>query len=111
MKFWCFHFEGYFSEDSQEYSNEGVFSSCLVKADNYEEAETFFLNALLEQKINLLEIEESFSFNTNPNELDYENEDNLYWIEWSEEVEINGKPSFETFHLYPSEEVQIKKGN
>jgi len=37
--------------------------------------------------------------------LDYENEDNLYWIEWCEEVEMTGKPSFETFHLYPAEEV------
>ncbi len=111
MKFWCFHFEGYFCDDSKEYPNEGVFSQCLVKADNYVQAEELFLNALSERKINLLEIEEHFPVDTDPNELDYENEDNIYWIEWCEEVEINEKPSFETFHLYPKEEVQIKKEN
>lgn len=105
MKFWCFNFEGYFSETSTEYPNEGVFSGCLVKADKYEDAEFAFFEALAERKINLLEIEEYFPIDTDPNELDYENKDNLYWIEWCEEVEIAGKPSFETFNLYPAEEV------
>ena len=105
MKFWCFYFEGAFTNDSPEYPNEGVFSECLVKADNYIDAEFAFLNALSERKIKLLEITNNFPIDTDPNELDYENEDNLYWIEWCEEVEMTGKPSFETFHLYPAEEV------
>lgn len=37
--------------------------------------------------------------------MDPDNEDNLFWIEWCEEVEINGKPTFEIFILYPAEEV------
>lgn len=105
MKFWCFHFEGYFEKDAPEYAEEGVFSSCLVKADNYENAEFEFLKALTDKKINLLEISENFLIDTDPNELDYDNKDNLFWIEWCEEVEISGKASFEAFNLYPAEEV------
>ncbi len=114
MKFWCFHFEGFFSADSTEYPNEGVFSECLVKAETYNDAEFAFLTALSERKINLLKVENSFLVDTDPNELDYENPDNIYWIEWCEEVELSKKPSFEVFHLYPANEVEkrgIKKGS
>jgi hypothetical protein len=111
MKFWCFSFEGAFADDAPEYSGQGVFSECLVQADNYNDAEFAFLKALTERKINLLEIQEHFPMDNNPDEMDPENEDNLYWIEWCEEVEITGKPSFEEFKLYPAEEVpkQTKK--
>lgn len=111
MKFWCFYFEGYFSDDAPEYASEGVFSECLVQSDNYIDAEFKFLNALSEQKINLIEITDNFPVDNSPDEIDYENDDNLFWIEWCEEVELTGKPSFEQFHLYPAEEVQkpIKK--
>ena len=106
MKFWCFHFEGYFEEDAPEYANQGVFSECLVEADNYNNAEYAFLEALTERKINLIEIEENFPIDNDPDEMDPENDDNLFWIEWCEEVEMTGKPSFEKFMLYPAEEVQ-----
>jgi len=69
MKFWCFYFEGAFTNDSPEYPNEGVFSECLVKADNYIDAEFAFLNALSERKIKLLEITNNFPIDTDPNEL------------------------------------------
>jgi hypothetical protein len=105
MKFWCFYFEGYFGDDATEYPNQGVFSECLVQADNYNDAEFSFLKALTERKINLLEIEEDFPIDNDPNEMDPENEDNLYWIEWCEEVEMTGKSSFEAFNLYPANEV------
>ncbi len=111
MKFWCFYFEGYFSDDAPEYASEGVFSECLVQSDNYIDAEFAFLKALSERKINLIKITEEFSMDNSPNEMNPENEDNLFWIEWCEEVELSGKPSFEEFHLYPAEEVKklIKK--
>lgn len=113
MKFWYFHFEGYFAENAPApgVAGEGVFSECLVQADNYNDAEFAFLAALAESKINLLEISEDFPIDTDPNEIDYENKDNLYWIEWCEEVEITGKPSFETFHMYPAEEVEKSPRN
>lgn len=113
MKFWCFNFEGVFTKDSPEYPGQGVFSGCLVKADNYIDAEFAFLEALNERKINLLEIQEHFLVDTDPDEMDTENEDNLYWIEWCEEVEMTGNPSFEAFNLYPAAEVpdKIKKDN
>ncbi|MDQ3798946.1 MAG: hypothetical protein M3384_05815 [Acidobacteriota bacterium] len=105
MRFWCFNFEGFFADDSPEYPGQGVFSGCLVKADNYNDAEFAFLKALSERKINLLEIEEDFPVDTDQNEMDLEAEDNLFWIEWCEEVEMTGKPSFQTFNLYPANEV------
>ncbi len=111
MKFWCFHFEGYFAKDSPEYPEEGVFSACLVPANNYADAEFRFFQALGEKKINLIEIEEHFAVDTDPNEMDLEAEDNLYWIEWCEETEMAGKPTFEAFNLYPKEEVEHKNAN
>jgi len=113
MKFWCFKFEGLFTEDSNEYPNQPFFSSCLVQADNHNDAELMFFGALTERKINLLEVGENFPIDTDPNELDYEDENNLHWIEWCEEVEVTGKPSFDTFHLYPIEEMEnrMKTGN
>ena len=106
MKFWYFQFEGYFSKDAPEYAEEGVFSSCLVPADNYSDAEFGFFEALTERKINLIEIEEYFPVDTDPEEMDLEAEENAYWIEWCEETEMAGKPTFETFNLYPKEEVE-----
>lgn len=106
MKFWCFYFEGYFAQDESENAGEGVFSKCMIQADNYNDAEFSFLKALTERKINLLEISENFPVDTDPDEIDYENEDNLFWIEWCEEVEMTGKPSFEAFIMYPAEEVE-----
>ena len=105
MKFWCFHFEGVFTKDAFEDAENGVISSCLVQSDNYTDAEFSFLEALTERKINLIEIEEHFSVDTNPDEMDSEDESNLYWIEWCEETEMAGKPTFEAFHIYPKEEV------
>lgn len=105
MKFWYFYFEGYFSNDAAENAGFGVFSECLVQSDNENDAEFKFLEALSEQKINLIEIEESFPLDNSPEEMDPENEDNLYWIEWCEEVEITGKAVFQTFNLYPADEV------
>ena len=113
MKFWCFHFEGAFAEDAPEHSSSGVFSECLVQADDYNDAEFTFLKALAERKINLIEIQEDFPVDTDPDEMDPENEDNLFWIEWCEEVEMTGKASFEAFNLYPAKEVpkQTNKGS
>lgn len=113
MKFWCFYFEGYFADDAPEYAGQGVFSECLVKAENYADAEFSFFEALNERKLNLSEIQEFFSMDNSPDEMDPGNENNLFWIEWCEEVEMTGKPSFEEFKLYPAEEVskQNKKGS
>jgi len=105
MKFWCFHFEGFFADDAPEYPSQGVFSECLVQANNKNDAEFAFLEALAEGKINLIEISEDFSVDTDPNEMDSDNEDNLFWIEWCEEVEMTGKPSFKAFNLYLADEV------
>lgn len=105
MKFWCFYFEGYFEDDAPEYAGQGVFSECLVKADNKNDADFTFFEALNERKINLIEISEDFPVDNDPNEMDRENEDNLFWVKWCEEVEITGKPSFEAFNLYPADEV------
>jgi len=111
MKFWCFCFEGYFEDDAPECASQGVFSECLVQANNYNDAEFTFLKALTERKINLIEIQEHFPMDNDPDEMDPENEDNLFWIEWCEEVEITGRPSFEEFLLYPADEIpkQAKK--
>lgn len=103
MKFWYFHFDGYFSADSAEYPEEGVISSCLVPAANYLDAEFGFLQALAERKINLIEISESFPVDTE--DMDLEDPNNMYWIEWCEETEMAEKPTFEAFNLYPQEEV------
>lgn len=92
-----------------EYAEEGVFSACLVQADNYTDAEFGFFRALAEKKINLIEIEEHFLVDTDPNEMDLEAEENLYWIEWCEETEMAEKPTFEAFNLYPKEEVSQNK--
>ena len=105
MKFWCFHFEGYFSDNAPEYSNEGVFSECLVQADNKNDADFAFFEALFKRGINLIEISEEFPIDNDPNEMDPENQDNIFWIEWCEEVEMTGNPSFEAFNLYPADEV------
>lgn len=111
MKFWCFHFEGYFAKDSLEYPEEGVFSACLVQADNYVDAEFIFIKALTERKINLIEVGEHFPVDTDPNEMDLEAEENLYWIEWCEETEMAEEPTFEAFNLYPKEEVEYKNAS
>lgn len=111
MKFWCFHFEGYFSKDAPENAEEGVFSACLVPADNCNDAEFSFFQALAERKINLIEVEEYFPVDTDPKEMDLEAEENLYWIEWCEETEMAEKPTFEAFILYPKEEVEYKNTN
>jgi len=105
MKFWCFHFEGWFAPDSTEYPNQGVFSECLVQSDEFIDAEFLFLAALAERKINLIEVSEQFSMDTDPNEMDPGNPDNVYWFEWCDETEAAGQPTFETFHLYPAEDV------
>jgi hypothetical protein len=59
----------------------------------------------------LIEITEDFPMDNSPDEMDPENEDNLFWIEGCEEVEISGKPSFEELILYPADEIpkQCKK--
>ena len=105
MKFWCFHFEGAFTKESPEYPEQGMFSACLVPAEDYAAAEFSFLEALAERNINLIEIEEHFPVDTDPQEMDLEAPENLYWIEWGEETELAGKPTFEAFHLFPKEEV------
>ena len=109
MKFWCFHFEGYFSSDAPLYSGEGVFSYSLVPADSYVDAEFSFLQALADEKINLVEIIEHFPVDTDPNEMDPTAEENKFWIEWCLETELLGKPTFDTFHLYPGEEVNRER--
>ena len=111
MKFWCFYFEGYFADDASENAGKGVFSECMVEANNFNDAEFALLEALAEKKINLLEITENFPVDTDPNEIDYDNEDNLFWIEWCEEVEMTGKPSFAAFIMYPAEEVEKPNNN
>ena len=89
MKFRCFYFEGYFSKDSAEYPEEGIFSWCLVPVDNYLDAEFGFLQALAERKINLIETEENFP--VDPEEMDLDDENNIYWLEWCEETEMAEK--------------------
>lgn len=106
MKFWWFKFEGWFSDDSSEYAGEGVFSECLVQKGDQFDAEFEFLAALAERKINLIEIEDRFLISTDPNDIDYENPDNQYWLDWCNETEAAGHPTFEAFHLYPATEVE-----
>ena len=105
MKFWWFKFEGWFSESSREFPGQGVFSECLVPADNHTDAESRFYSALAEREINVIEIEDSFMVDTSPESMDPEDPDNLFWIEWSEQTELAGTPTFEAFHLYPAKEV------
>lgn len=107
--FWYFKFEGWFSDDSTEHPGKGVFSDCLVRADTFGEAEFEFYRALAERKINLLELEEYFEVNTDPERMDHQNPDNLFWIEWCEETELAGKPTFDEFYLYPAQEV-VREG-
>ncbi len=106
MKFWCFHFEGVFTKDSLEYPEEGVYSWCLVPANSYIDAEFDFLKALTERKIKLIEVDEHFPVDTD--DIDLEDVGNLYWIEWCEETEMAGRPTFEAFDLYPKEEVPLR---
>jgi len=105
VKYWWFKFEGWFNEDSGENGGQGVFSECLVKANTYDEAESDFLTALTARGINLIEVEDNFPVDLDPEKLDYSDADYLYWIEWSEETDLAGGPTFETFHLYPADEV------
>lgn len=112
MKFWHFHFEGRFSPESAEYPRQGVFSSCLVREDEYVDAEFAFLQALSKVKINLIEIAESFIVDTDPEEMDPTNPENTFWFEWCEETVEAGEPTFEQFCLYPEAEVLvINRGN
>ena len=112
MKFWHFHFEGWFLPDSSEYPEQGVFSSCLVQRDEYIDAEFTFLQALSKRKISLIEITESFIVDTDPTEMDPSNPDNTYWFEWCEETREACEPTFEQFCLYPPVEVSVlNKGN
>lgn len=104
MNFWCIYFEGLFAKDSRDYPNQPFFSGCLIQADSCIDAEDKFLLALSERKVILIEIGEKIDINTN--DLDLEDEDNLFWIKWCEEVEKTGKPMFDTFHLYPLEELE-----
>ncbi len=103
MKFWCFHFEGVFTKDCLEYSEEGVFSSCLIFADNYDDAKSGFSQALIDKKIDLIEVSEHFPVDTD--DIDLEDEENLYWIKRCEETKMAGKATFESFELYPKDEV------
>jgi hypothetical protein len=109
MKFWCFHFEGYFSSESAEHPREGVFSSCLVQSDEYVDAEFIFIRALSDHGINLIEIDESFLVDTDPEKMDPTNEHNTSWFEWCEETIEAGKPTFDVFNMYPAAEVTISK--
>ena len=106
MIYWWFKFEGWFDKEAGEDAGMGVFSECLVKAGQYDDAEFEFLSALTNRHINLLEIEDNFPVDTNPDQLDYSNPDNTSWIEWCEETELAGAPTFGDFHLYPADEVE-----
>jgi len=105
MKFWWFKFEGWFSDDSPENAGQGVFSECLVPKENLVDAEFEFLAALVERRINLIEIEDYFLVSTDPQEMDYSNADNKFWIDWCDETTVAGKPTFEPYHMYPASEV------
>ena len=105
MKFWWFKFEGWFADDSTEFPGEGVYSQCMVRAA-FDQAEFEFLTGLTARKINLVEIEDHHLVDVNPAERDYENSDNRYWLDWCEETELEGKPTFESLHLYPADEVE-----
>ena len=112
MKFWCFYFEGWFADDALEDPGHGVFSECLVQEDEYVDAEFAFLEALADRGINLIEISESFPVDTAPEEMDREDEENTFWLEWCAETSEAGRPTFEAFHLYPPAEVpRVQRDN
>ncbi len=101
MKFWYFRFEGKFAEDSPEYPNENVISSCLIPISDYTKGRSIFIDALASRNINLIEIVEFFAIDAE--ELDSEDELNDFWIEWYKETKALGTPVFEKMYLFPSD--------
>ena len=98
MNFWYFKFEGRFKQHSPRYGCKGVFSGCLVPEESYEKAHILFLNALEENDIELVEINESFD--VNGAELDPEDENNDFWIDWYNETKSAGEVVFDKWHVF-----------
>jgi len=97
MKFWYFKFHGKYSKDSSNYG-EGVYSGCLIPDSNRRTAKAEFLSALIEERIILEEILDSFALDGH--ELDPSDRDNDVWIDLYQQAEKLKTPIFTTLHLY-----------
>lgn len=98
MKCWYFKFEGKFQEGSPKYGYEGVFSSSLVPQNNYRKAKSIFLQALKDNKIELVEILEYFA--VDDEELDPEDGQNTFWIKWCKQAKKRGDIVFDKWHVF-----------
>jgi hypothetical protein len=98
MNYWYFKFEGRFPKGSPEHGYKGVFSSCLVPESDYEKAKSMFLEALKENKLDLVDAIEHFS--VDGEELDPEDEQNTLWITWYQEAKKKKRPVFDKWHVF-----------
>lgn len=96
---WYFDFEGEFLEDSPINSDKGVFSSCLVPNDSYNDAEEAFLISLEKRRIKLIRIIDYFLLNEDT--IDMDNEENRFWIDWFEETILLDDVVFGQMYFYP----------
>ena len=99
--YWYFKFEGRFPQGSPEHGCRGVFSGCLVPVSSKSVAETRFKEALAEEGVELVAVEESFPIDGS--ELDPGDPDNAFWIEWYDETHARNRPTFDKFHVFDDE--------
>lgn len=98
LKYWYFLFEGTFREGSSIKGLNGVCSSVLLPVPDDQEAKECLIDALDEEEIGLVEIDDSFQFKLA--EVDETLEDNKVWIDWFEEVIKEKGPVFTPWQVF-----------
>ena len=101
MKFWYFLFEGVFDDCSSENNEKGVCSSVLLPAISEAEARELLINSLKDEGIKLIQVDDFFQWDVN--DIDMEDENNVPWIEWYEEVQKMKAPVFTPWQVFEPE--------
>ncbi len=99
--FWKFNFNGRFKKTAPENSGKPFYSNCFVPEAVKERAKRDFLVALKAEHIELISIDEEFSMSGD--DIDFEDDGNLYWIGFYREMEREGQAVFDVWHIYPDE--------
>ena len=100
MGYWYFLFEGVFRDMSPKYGLKHTYSSAMVPEQNEEVAKKELIDALDSEGIDLLEINDKFLFNLE--NIDKNDADNRFWIDWYGEVAKTKKVIFTPWQVFDS---------
>ena len=99
--FWKFNFNGRFKKTASENAGREFYSNCFVPEAAKERAKRDFLVALQAEEIELISIDEEMSLRGD--DIDFDDDENLYWIQFYREMEREGQAVFDVFHIVPDE--------